>query len=77
REIAEKLNDSKRWNSHGIGISMECLRRDLNLKIDDFALDKKLDGAVRRYHELLTDYMGKNRHQAVVNIPGMYEPLTL
>jgi len=40
REIAAKLNDVKRWNSHGIGINMQVLKRDMKLKIDDFGKTK-------------------------------------
>lgn len=74
-EIAMKLNEPKNWNSHGIGISMERMRRDLNLKIDDFGEDVELNDTVRRYHKLLTDYMGKNRHGAAVHTRDAYEPL--
>jgi hypothetical protein len=35
-EIARKLNDMNLWHSHGRGIPMAVLRRDLNLLIDDF-----------------------------------------
>ncbi len=59
QEIANALNDVKRWNSHGIGINMGRLQRDLNLKIDDFGQNQELNGAVRRYHNLLLDYMTK------------------
>ncbi|MCH7859357.1 MAG: serine dehydrogenasease [Candidatus Marinimicrobia bacterium] len=58
-EIANGLNDIKRWNSHGIGISMELLRTELNLKIDDFGGNNTLNDAVRSYHGLLLDYIGK------------------
>jgi len=43
QEIGRKLNDVKRWNSHGIGISMERLTKELKLKIDDFGEDKELE----------------------------------
>ena len=36
RAVAKVLNDARRWNSHGIGINIDRLRNDLNLKIDDF-----------------------------------------
>ena len=40
--IARKLSRSDYWHSHGRGISMEVLRRDLNLRIDDFGKDHTL-----------------------------------
>ena len=75
KQIGQKLNDVKTWNSHGLGISMERLRRELNLKIDDFGLDDKLSYAVRRYHSLMKDYMGRNRHRSVLHTCEGYEPL--
>jgi hypothetical protein len=75
KEIGKKLNDVKRWNSHGIGISMELLRKELNLKIDDFGEDPELSRSVRRYHNLLADYMGVNRQRAVIHTREAYELL--
>lgn len=75
KQIGQKLNDVKTWNSHGLGISMERLRRDLNLKIDDFGEDPELHRDVRRYHALLKDYMALNRHRSVVHTREAYEPL--
>jgi hypothetical protein len=40
KQIAEKLNDTELWNSHGLGISMARLRRQVGLKIDDFGQNK-------------------------------------
>ena len=50
--IARKLNDTDRWHSHGYGISMEVLRRDLGLRIDDFGANPELSKAIRGYHDL-------------------------
>ena len=75
KEIGDKLNDVKTWNSHGIGIGMERLQRELNLKIDDFGETPELSRCVRRYHTLLTDYMAKNRQRAVVHTREAYTPL--
>ena len=74
-EIAQILNDARRWNSHGIGISMERLRKDLNLKIDDFGEISKLNEPIRSYHKLLTDYMQKRRQRAVAHTRKSYRPL--
>ncbi len=75
KEIAHKLNDIRLWNSHGIGISMERLRRDLNLKVDDFGSDTKLSDAVRRYHGLLADFMAKMGQKSVVHTRVDYQSL--
>ena len=55
-EIARKLNDTDRWHSHEHGISMEVLRRDLKLKIDDYGTDDSLNGKIRAYWPLFEDY---------------------
>jgi membrane-bound ClpP family serine protease len=67
REIASNLNDVNRWNSHGIGISMQVLRRELKLKIDDFGKEKALDQCVRQYHKLLVDYKAVTQLASVVH----------
>lgn len=75
-EVANKLNDVKKWNSHGMGISRDRLIRDLNLKIDDFAADTKLNTFVRAYHELLTDFMSRMGQAGAIHIRGSYRPFT-
>jgi len=74
-EIADKLNDTKRWNSHGRGISMHILRRDLNLEIEDFGVRKELAICVRGYYKLLRDYMAKRGHRWVVHTREHYRPI--
>lgn len=71
-EIASKLNETEYWHSHGRGISMEVLRRDLNLKIDDFGADSNLSEMVRSYHKLLTDYMMRRAHRAIIHVDTKY-----
>lgn len=77
REIADKLNDVKRWNSHGIGINMERLRRDLNLKIDDFGESPALNEAIRNYHKLLSDYIVKMGVVAAIHTANGFESLSV
>ncbi len=74
-EIANKLNDTKRWNSHGRGISMAVLRRVLNLEIEDFGQDKELNSCVGIYYKLLRDYMVKRGHRWVVHTREHYRPI--
>ena len=73
-EIAKALNDTGRWHSHGHGISMEVLRKDLKLEIDDYAEDEELAQLVKSYHGLLGDYMIRRQHPEVVHTRGMYLP---
>jgi hypothetical protein len=75
REIGNELNNVKKWNSHGIGISAEVLRRELNLLVDDFGTIPSLKEAIRNYHRLLSDYMGKMSQLIVVHTREAYEPL--
>ena len=73
-EIGEQLNDTKKWHSHGYGISMEVLRRDLKLTIDDFGENEEMSSAIRSYHDLLSDYMAKRDTRGLVHTPGDYRP---
>lgn len=59
KEIASQLVDHERWHSHGRGISMEVLRRDLNLRVTDFGLDVGLRDNIGRYFLLVRDFMGR------------------
>lgn len=70
--IGNELNNTKRWHSHGYGISMEVLRRDLKMIIDDYGENLELSSAIRPYHNLLSDYIGKRGSKGVVHIPGVY-----
>jgi hypothetical protein len=75
RQIANKLNDIKLWNSHGMGINMQRLRDILNLKIDDFGKDGKLNPIVRQYHKLMVDYMHKMRFTSAVHTAARFQAL--
>ena len=55
---------------------MEVLRRDLNLRIEDFGQNKELSDAIRVYCKLLRDYMIRLRHASVLHRRGNYVPLT-
>ncbi len=71
-QIGRQLNDTKRWHSHGYGISMEVLRRDLNLRIDDYEADPKRCPAIRDYYDLLSDYMVKRTASGTIHMDGDY-----
>jgi hypothetical protein len=75
KEVADKLNNVRLWNSHGIGISMDRLRKDINLRIDDFGRDLAVSRSVRMYHALLTDFMARMGHRSVLHTRSGYEPL--
>lgn len=73
--IARKLSRSDYWHSHGRGISMDVLRRDLNLRIDDFGENHILRENIRLYDKLLRDYMVRLQHSSVIHRRGSYVPL--
>lgn len=73
-EIAKALNDTGRWHSHGHGISMKVLRKDLKLEIDDYAKDEELARLVKSYYELMENYMARRSHSGVVHTKGLYLP---
>lgn len=75
RDIAAALNNVRRWNSHGIGINAQVLRRELKLKIDNFGANKALKQDVRAYHALLTDYLNVRGHVSVVHTQDSFEAL--
>ena len=72
--IGRELNNTKRWHSHGYGISMDVLQRDpnLNLLIDDYGKDPILEEKIRCYYELLSDYMVKRTSEGVIHSPENY-----
>lgn len=73
-EIAEKLNDTERWHSHGYGISKDVLNKNLKCLIDDLDDEPKKAEAVRSYYELLSDYMTKLSLEGAFHFRGMFHP---
>ncbi len=79
KEIASELNNTSRWKSHGYGISIEELRRVLNLRIDDYDSNPAKPGLgnqIKSYYNLLDDYMMRRTHRGVVHMAGAYLPFT-
>lgn len=64
--VAKALNDTKMWHSHGRGIPMEVLRRDLKLLIADFDDHPQIAGPIHDYFRLLQDYQGRRGHYLYV-----------
>lgn len=72
QEIGQKLNDTKKWKTHSRGISMDVLRKDLNLIIEDFSENVALGDAIQSYYHLLQDYMQKRGSIfAIQNVKGI------
>ncbi|MDD9819903.1 MAG: ATP-dependent Clp protease proteolytic subunit [Nitrospira sp.] len=57
KAIAHILNDPERWHSHGRGIGIETLRKELKLQIEDYSENQPLAKAIRDYFSLLMDYL--------------------
>jgi hypothetical protein len=69
-EIAAILNDTRRWRSHGRGLSIQVVKNDLKLVVEDFGTDPalaELNTSIRRYYRLLQDYMLKRGQAAVIH----------
>lgn len=72
-EIAKQLNDTDKWHTHGYGISMEVLSKDLKVEIDDFSTNQKLNDKIKEYTTLLDDYMSKMSQVGIVHVFRNYQ----
>lgn len=61
-EIADLLGDNTKWHSHSRMIGLETLRKELRLKIEDFADNTALHSLIRSYNDLLTEYIARNNY---------------
>ena len=59
QEIAEELNNYRRWKSHGRPLNIDTLKK-IGVKIEDFGQNIKAKRTIRRYYEVMTDYARKN-----------------
>lgn len=59
QEIAEELNNYRKWKSHGRPLNIEALTK-IGLKIEDFGKNPDIKNAVRRYYEMMSDFTVKN-----------------
>lgn len=73
-EITQELNKTEHWRSHGRGISMQALREELKLKIDDLGGNEKLRVGIRNYYGLLVDYKEKTSASAVLHTRKQFRP---
>ena len=72
--IATELNKTKKWHTHGYGISKDVLTNDLRLLIDDFGQDANRAMLIRDYHELVADYMVRRGVLGLVHVAGDFAP---
>lgn len=67
-QIANTLNDTKLWHSHGRGIPMSTLKSArMKLLVEDFGKDHDLNKLVKDFYDLLSDYAQKNRVRAFLH----------
>lgn len=72
KEVADQLNDTDRWHSHARGIDIHTLRNELKLKIDDFSENPKLNNAIKKYYDLLRDYLNRQNQFSFVHTKGYF-----
>jgi hypothetical protein len=67
-QIATAFGDAAQWHSHGRGITCDDLdNEDIKLKINNYGGNADLQQAIRNYHGLLDDYMGKRGWQSAIH----------
>jgi membrane-bound ClpP family serine protease len=73
-EIAKELGNNARWHSHGRGISMAVLVRDLNLQVEDLEQAPEIHGKLRAYYKLLKGYAVRMGHQYILHRKDSFLP---
>ena len=74
-EVGTKLSDTERWCSHSRGISMQVLKRDLKLEIEDIDRRPDVRNALENYYELLQNYLGTIGATGALHSKGLLIPL--
>lgn len=66
-QIAKQLMDNKRWNSHGRMISMNTLKTDLKLEVDDYSGDPTMQMHLKIYNSLLAEHLERQAAPVIVH----------
>ena len=66
KEIAENLNDHRKWYTHGNSIHKDILKKDIGLRIDDYSTKKGLKEAVWEYFWPMLEYTNRHRLSSLV-----------
>ena len=74
-EVGTKLSDTERWCSHSRGISMQVLKRDLKLEIEDIDRRPDVRNALENYYELLQNYLENNWSYGCSTFQGTAHPV--
>ena len=67
QEIAQILNDHRKWYTHGSSIHKDILENDIGLKIDDYSVDKDLKKLIWAYFWSLSEYTSKVRAPSFIH----------
>jgi len=67
QQIAEHLMNNNMWHSHSRMISMEQLKSDLRLEVDDYTTVSELRDPVRIYNSLLAESLERQGSQVIVH----------
>lgn len=72
--IAGLLNNPDRWHSHGRAIDMKTLQDEVGLRIDNLEdeANAALHERIRKYFELLTDYISRETLLSFVHTRGYF-----
>jgi hypothetical protein len=73
-EIGARLCDTQKWFSHSRGISMQVLKNDLKLEIEDIDKKPKIHTALENYYELLENYLTTIRASGALHAGEMLVP---
>jgi membrane-bound ClpP family serine protease len=73
--VGQTLNNTSKWHSHNRGISMDILRRDVKLRINDFGEKDCVNNCVRTYYTVLADYMMKLSTATAVHVVKNFFPM--
>lgn len=74
-EIANHLQDTDKWHTHGRGISKDVLEKEINLLIDDFSEDDAINKSIRDYWQLFSDYSGRRGLMSAIHTYGSFVSL--
>ena len=73
-EIASMFSDYNKWLSHGRRISIETLKKDMKLKIDD-CTNKEEQLLIRKYNDAIITYTNRIGKNLFIHTPYSYGAL--
>ena len=55
---------------------MDVLRKKVNLQIEDYGEDQKLNHLIQTYYRLMIDYLAQIGFNSVVHVRGNFRPFS-